>query len=214
MKFKIMAGTLLSLFLVSGMASAAEGNQVTDRPAAVCQSGAAAIEKGQASVRQNVWMLAKGTVIPVEAVASVSSKDCRKDQKVFFKLTKDVKSDEKVIISANTIVEATVTKVRRAGPWDRSGEIDLGFSDIKAEDGQSVPVEGRLEVKGKTPNFLVRYALLGVLIRGKNVQVGKGTAVDLKVADDVAFSESKGSIAENTIGNKAENDADAEIRKQ
>ena len=51
MKFKIMAGTLLSLFLVSGMASAAEGNQVTDRPAAVCQSGAAAIEKGQASVR-------------------------------------------------------------------------------------------------------------------------------------------------------------------
>ncbi|WP_182185691.1 hypothetical protein [Pectinatus frisingensis] len=182
MKLKAIAGGLLSLFLFSGMVFAAEGGQSPDK--------------------QTAWTLTKGTVIPVEAIESVSSKNCRKGQKVFFKLKSDVKSEGEIIIPANTLVEATVIKVKRTGPWDSSGEVDLVFSEIKAKNGQSVPIDGKLDVKGKKPNFFVRYSLLGVLIAGRNVTVEKGTTVDLKVADDVSSLKTKENTTEGIQATK------------
>lgn len=184
MILKSFAGVALSLFLFSGIAFASEGEQVHNNV---------------------VSILDEGTIIPVESVETISSKNCRKGQKIFFKSKNDIKADGKIVISADTLVKATVIKAKHRGPWGSSGEIDLVFSEIKAKNGQLIPVVGKLDVKGKKPNFFVKYSLLGVLISGQNVNIKRGLVVDLKVANNIIYSELKENVIKDTAKSKVAN---------
>jgi len=178
-KYKLIVETVVSLCMFSGGVLAFNGN-------------------GLSSSGMD-WTLAKGTTIPVEAVNSIYSQNCIKGQKVIFKIKKDILSENEVIIPANTIVEGVVTKVKKAGPWGKPGEIDLGFSEIDIKSGPVIPVTGSLVVKRHNANFFVRYSLMGVFIRGKNAEIKKGTEVDLDVTKTVSSPAEHKYTASNVV---------------
>lgn len=168
MNFKTILGSLLIVMISTSLAFAA----TSEMPAA--------------SASQNLT-LPKGTSIKVQAVNDISSQNARQNMKVQFKVVEDILIEDVILIPANTNVEAVVTKVKKAGPWDKDGEIEVAFSEVAAKEGHSFPVTGKLHIKGDKPNILVRYSLGGVLVKGKQAVIKAGTEAKLETKEDVKF---------------------------
>lgn len=133
-------------------------------------------------------LIAKDTIIKVQAVNPISSQQNKQNEKVHFKVIEDIPVGDVVIVPANTNVEAIVTKVKKAGSWGRAGLIEVVFSEVKTKNGQSVPVNGILKLQGNKPNVLVKYSLGGVFIKGKEAVAMAGTQVNLQVKEDIKIN--------------------------
>lgn len=127
---------------------------------------------------------AQDTVIKIKSVDKISTKVNKQGDKVHFTVTEDLLSGNQTIIPKNSDVIGTITKLNRAGAWDYSGNIVVTFSEITAKDGHTIPVEGTLQVSGKKPNIFVRYALMGVFVKGKQTAIEPGTEASLKIKED------------------------------
>lgn len=124
------------------------------------------------------------TVIKIKSVDKISTKVNKQGDKVHFTVAEDLRSGNQIIIQKNSDVIGTITKLNRAGAWDYSGNIIVTFSEVTAKDGHAIPVEGSLKVSGKKPNIFVRYALMGVFVKGKQVTIEPGTEAFLKIKED------------------------------
>ena len=93
-------------------------------------------------------LIAKDTIIKVQAVNPISSQQNKQNEKVHFKVIEDIMVGDVIIVPANTNVEAIVTKVKKAGSWGRAGLIEVAFSEVKTKNGQSVPLNGILKLQG------------------------------------------------------------------
>lgn len=144
---------------------------------------ASANEIAMVSMPRNLT-IAKGTIIKVRAVDTISSQKTKQNEKVHFKVIEDIVIEDIIVISAGTDVEAVITKVKKAGPWDKDGEIEVAFSEVETKDGHSIPVSGMLQLRGDKPPLLVKYSLLGVLVKGKEAVMRTGTKVDLQIKED------------------------------
>ena len=162
MKLKIVFKLLLLLLIISNVAFASKEISSSD------------------------LKIAKGTEIHVKSIDTISSRNSKKNQKVYFKLSEDILCQDKIIIPSDTQVEATITNVKKSGSWGKNGDIELVFSEVKTKQGDSIPVNG-MKSKGKNANFFIKYSLFGVLIKGQDVKIEKGTEVTLKVKEDVFF---------------------------
>lgn len=135
----------------------------------------------------NSLTLQKGTVIKVQAIETSNSRTIKRNDKVHFRVLESLVMGDVVIIPSNTVVEAVAKKVTKAGPWDRDGEIEVVFSEIKTKEGYVFPVTGSLMLRGDKPNILVRYSLIGFLLRGKEVVIKAGAEVNLQIKEDVVI---------------------------
>ncbi|SMC89951.1 hypothetical protein [Sporomusa malonica] len=140
-----------------------------------------------ATVMPRNLTMAKGMIIKVRAVETISSQKIRQNEKMHFKVIEDIMIGDVVIVPANTDVEASITKIKKAGSWDKDGQLEVAFSEVKTKDGHSIPVTGMLQIRGDKPQFLIRYSLLGVLIKGKEAIIRAGTEVDLKIKEEVVI---------------------------
>lgn len=174
MNFKVILANLLVVLMLASVAFASANEIATVMPC-------------------NLTM-AKGMIIKVRAVDTISSQKIRQNEEVHFKVVQDIMIGDVVIVSANTDVEALITKIKKAGPWDKDGEIEVAFSEVKTKDGRSIPVIGMLQVHGNKPQFLIRYSLLGVLVKGKEAVIRAGTEVDLKIKEEVVIRMDKNDL--------------------
>lgn len=169
MKLKIVSVSLIMVILLMNVAAAFPGEPATEtRP-------------------ENI-VIPQGTLIKVRAADTISSGHAKLNDKVHFNVTEDVVVNGILLVPARTDVEAVVTKVKRARVWDRGGELEVTFSAVKTKDAGSLPVSGLLHQRGNKPNFFVKYAVLGVLVKGKQAILKEGTEAALKVTADVAVS--------------------------
>jgi len=136
------------------------------------------------TVPRNLTMT-KDRIIKVRAVDTISSQKIKQNEKVHFKVIEDIMIGDVVIVPVNTDVEASITKIKKAGPWDNDGELEVAFSEVKTKDGQPIPVIGMLQLRGDKPQFLIRYSLFGVLVKGKEAVITAGKEVDLKIKEEV-----------------------------
>ena len=168
MNFKVVLTGILAMMISASVAFASTGESTATMP-------------GNLTV-------AKGTSITVRAADNITSQKSRKNEKVHFKVMNDVMIGNVIIVPADTDVEGIVTKVKKAGPWDRNGELEVAFSEVKAEEGASLPVTGMTQSRGKCPRFLIKYSLLGVLVKGKEAEIKAGKEVTLQVKEDVVLA--------------------------
>lgn len=136
-------------------------------------------------------LITKGTIIKIQAVDTISSQKNKQNDKVHFKVMEDITIGDVTIVPVNSDVEGIITKVKKAGRWDRDGQIEVEFSDVKTKDGQSIPVVGMLKMRGDKPNFLVKYSLGGMFIKGKAAVIKTGEEVNLQVKEDVMIASDK-----------------------
>ncbi|MBP2638064.1 MAG: hypothetical protein H6Q72_3971 [Firmicutes bacterium] len=129
-------------------------------------------------------VIEKGANIKVQAVDTVHSRKSKQNDVVLFKVIEDIKVGDITVIPANIEVEGIVTKVKKPGPWDQAGQLEVTFSEIKTKEADSIPVAGVLYKHGKKPNFFVRYSICGVFIKGKDAIINSGTEVTLQVKED------------------------------
>lgn len=129
--------------------------------------------------------VAQDTLIKIKSVDKISTKANKQGDIVHFTVVDGLICGNRTIIPKNSDVIGTITKLNKAGAWDYNGNIIVTFSEIAAKDGHSLPVEGTLKVSGKKPNIFVRYALMGVFVKGKQVTIEPGTETFLKIKEDV-----------------------------
>jgi hypothetical protein len=130
------------------------------------------------------FVLAQGTPIRVEAIENISSQHHHLHDRVPFKTVTDLWVDDRVMIPAGTVVEAVITKLKRSGAWDQDGELEVTFSSITASDGRILAMTGTLAKRGGKPNFLIRYSLGGVFVKGKAAVIQAGEQAEVQIAAD------------------------------
>ncbi|HWR42110.1 hypothetical protein [Sporomusa sp.] len=144
----------------------------------------ASADQAEAVSMPQALLITKGTIIKVQAVDTISSQQKKQNDKVHFKVIEDLTIGDVTIVPANTEVAAIVTKVKKAGPWGRDGQIEVTFSEIKTMEDHALPVTGTLQLLGGKQNFLVKYSLGGIFIKGKEAVIKAGTPVNLKIKED------------------------------
>jgi len=152
-------------------------------------SSASATETATASMPQEL-LIAKGTIIKIQAVDTISSKKNKYNEIVHFKVKEDIMVGDDTIVPANTDVEGIITKVKKARSWGRDGQLEVVFSEVKTKDGSSLPVDGGIYLYGDKPNILVKYSLGGVFIKGKEAVIKAGVEVNLQIKADTIFHRS------------------------
>ena len=146
----------------------------------LAMSSAVVMANGE-SVLQHELLNKKEIPIQVQAVDTISSQKNHLHDKVYFRVMKDVCIDDTVSIPAQTVVTAEITHIKGAALWDKDGEVEVTFSDLSTQEGQVLPVMGKIHRGGNKQNVFVKYSLGGIFIKGKPAVIQAGEAVELQL---------------------------------
>lgn len=149
----------------------------------LAMSSAVVMANGE-SILQHEILIKKEIPIQVQAVDDISSQKNSLHDKVFFRIMKDLCIDDTVVIPAHTVVTAEITQIKKAGLWDKDGVVEVLFSDMNTQDGQVLPVMGKIHRGGNKQNILVKYSIGGIFIKGKPAVIKAGEEMELKLAYD------------------------------
>ncbi|QJW45625.1 hypothetical protein HA075_07090 [bacterium BFN5] len=149
-------------------------------------SSAVVMANGE-SVLQHELLDKKEIPIQVQAVDNISSQKNHLHDKVLFRVMKDLCIDDTVSIPAHSVVAAEITQIKRAALWDKDGEVEVTFSDLSTQEGEVLPVMGKIHRGGSKQNILVKYSLGGILIKGKPAVIQAGEVVELQLVDASKF---------------------------
>ena len=140
-----------------------------------------------------VVVIKAGTVVPMELVNSLTSKNARSGQMVDFRVTSDIVVDGKVVIAAGSIAQGQITRVEKSGLLGSAGELEVTVRSVKAVDGTNVfftsntiGYEGRNKLAVSI--VLTILCLFGFLIKGGKAELPAGTQVQGMVASNVEIN--------------------------
>lgn len=152
--------------------------------------------------------LKRGTKITLQLNTTVNSNEVSTNTVIEMMVVLDVKAkgENQSIILAGTYAEGIVTSARRAGIFGKGAKIELEGINIRAIDGQRIPIKSlKVSRRGKnrkrfaygasiliptvgiimgTP-ILLPFAIIGVFVKGRNVEISVGTLVTAKILEDV-----------------------------
>lgn len=130
-----------------------------------------------------------GTEFVVLLDEEISSATATEGDPVNFRVKDDVKIDGKVVIARDTLVKGTIANAQKAGRMGKGGKLGIRVESASAIDGQKVRLratkggEGGDKV-GTVIALSVFFGLFGLLKKGKNAKIKKGT--EIKVYTDEA----------------------------
>ncbi|NLI79247.1 MAG: hypothetical protein GX442_22730 [Candidatus Riflebacteria bacterium] len=125
--------------------------------------------------------LSPETSVKLVLLDRLRSGDCRKNDRVNFKIDEDVVDGAgTVLIRKGTPAFGTVLNSRRAGAWGRRGALDVSVDYTTAVDGQKVPLRANKSQRGGGSKGLMTAGALLVawplaFCKGSNVTIDAGT---------------------------------------
>lgn len=144
--------------------------------------------------------LKKGTEIHLVFDTPLSSKHARVGDMVTFHVVDPVVIDQKVIIADGTKVRGEVVKVSKSARYGINAKIQLKMHDIRAVDGQRIPLgfktkTGGLTRPGEAAGATVGGAILlgpiglvgGLFVPGKQVNAKPGDKMTVTADQDVTI---------------------------
>ena len=127
----------------------------------------------------------EGTVVSLEFLDLLSSGSATKGQKFNLEVVEDVLVDGILVAEAGVMAVGTVIDVQKRRMMGRSGDLNLSI-DYMLIDGKRVRL--RASQSGKGSNKIAATAVLtylfgplGLLKRGKDVEIAQGTSIDAYV---------------------------------
>ena len=127
----------------------------------------------------------EGTVVSLEFLDLLSSASATKGQKFNLEVVEDVLVDGVLVAEAGVMAVGTVIDVQKRRMMGRSGDLNLSI-DYMLIDGKRVRL--RASQSGKGSNKIAATAVLtylfgplGLLKRGKDVEIAQGTSIDAYV---------------------------------
>lgn len=136
--------------------------------------------------------LRAGTPVVLRLTQTISSKTARVGDPVTFEVARDVKVDDKVVISQGTAANGTVAMVDKNGLFGSAGKISITVQNVAAVDETSVSLRGTVAEEGKSNAvvsiLLFIFCLFGFLIKGGDGVAGTGTEVKAFVDNDTVIN--------------------------
>ena len=135
--------------------------------------------------------LEEGTVIRVKSLSEISSKTSNSGDLVDFVCAEDVIINNIIVVKERARVSATIEEAEHAKALGKQGELKISFSNVRAVDGQKIPiraVKGTTEGKntvGATVALSVVLSPLFLLKKGKEIKIPAGKIMEAYVSQDI-----------------------------
>lgn len=151
--------------------------------------------------------LLQDTPVRIKLARNISSKDAKVGDKVDFEVVEDVAVKDVVVIRQGGMAMATVTKAKPRGRLGRSGKLDINIDYVQLVADEKVPLRAVKGGSGGTRTTAMTGAMVaaGILffpaaplflfMKGKNIEIAKGTEVTAYVAADTLLDRSRFSEA-------------------
>lgn len=163
----------------------------------------------KSSKSENKVKLPIGSLIQLYFKESISSKDIQAGQSFRLAVKNSILTKGgKVIINANTPVNATITDVKAAGGAGQRGKLNFNISTVTAVNGDRIPVYYNMNAKGKDKGTgtIVVGALLfwpALFFKGGQAKFDAGTLINVETTQDFYISENElddlSNTSENTV---------------
>lgn len=136
--------------------------------------------------------LTEGTEVELKFVDALSSKTANEGDPVNLALAEDLKVGDVVVAKAGAKAVGTISHAKKAGMLGKAGELNMRIEHLKAGDTR-VRLRGSKgkEGEGKEGTMIVLTVLfgpLGLIKKGKNVEIKEGTAIKAYVDEDIMLS--------------------------
>lgn len=144
-----------------------------------------------AAVLAEKLTLKVGTPVLLRVEKSIVSKTAQVGDSVDLIVIRDVKIDDKIVISSGTLARGEISSVDREGAIGKPGQISITVKSVTAVDGQDVLLRASVTREGKnkqTTAILVGVLLciLGLfLIKGGGATVSAGSEIKAYVDFDI-----------------------------
>jgi hypothetical protein len=152
--------------------------------------------------------LLQDTPVRIKLARNISSKDAKVGDKVDFEVVEEVKVKDVVVIRQGGMAIATVTKAQPKRRLGRSGKLDINIDYVQLTTDEKVPLRAVKGGSGGTRTTAMTGAMVaaGILffpaaplflfMKGKNIEIVKGTEVTAYVAADTPLDRSRFSEAD------------------
>jgi hypothetical protein len=130
--------------------------------------------------------VAPGTVVELELQHHVTSAYTPPGSPIYFRVAKDVQVNGRTVIAAGTVAPGRMIDAQSRGMVGKSGSMSLGVKQIQAVDGSWIAVDADLAKQGRsragaTIGWIVFWGLPGLITKGVNPYLMRGTVVDAMV---------------------------------
>lgn len=140
-------------------------------------------------------VLKEGTEVKLKFLDDLTSKTAQEDDLVNFTLDEDVKVGEVVVAKAGTKAVGRVSHAKKAGMLGRGGELSVRLEYLKLDDTRvRLRANKGKEGEGKEGTAVVLTVLfgpLGLIKKGKNVEVKAGSPLTAFVDEDITLPAAK-----------------------
>jgi hypothetical protein len=134
-------------------------------------------------------LLAEGTEVPLTFDQDLSSKTANDGDPVELLLAQDLKVGDVVVARAGCKAVGEVTNAKKSGMMGKPGELNIKLDYLKVGNAK-VHLRGTKGKEGDSGTtgvvvLTVLFGVVGFIHHGKQVEIKKGTAINVYVADDV-----------------------------
>jgi len=143
----------------------------------------------------------KGTLVQIRLANSLSTRTTKEGQTVRFSVERAVRIGTRKIIEKGAPVEAYISDIRHPQRFGRNASLKIKFLSVLSVKNRDIPIElGEHSAKtnqqmGMAAGAAVGGALLlgpigllaGLFVKGKNIDIPRGTVLHVEVAEDTLF---------------------------
>jgi hypothetical protein len=145
--------------------------------------------------------LPAGMSVPLELQHHINSGYVPVGSPIYFRVAKDVRIDDHVLIRAGTLVLGKMDQAQKRGMVGRSGNMAFSMHTVTAVDGTTVPIEADLVKQGRsragaTVAWTLVWGIPGLITKGVDPYVERGTEVDAIVVAEAIVDPEKAVSAE------------------
>jgi hypothetical protein len=163
----------------------------TPAPAAAPALAAMPADIPAAAPAASKLVLAEGSDVPLAFDQDISSKTAAEGDPVEFVLAEDLKIGNVVVAKAGCKAIGEVTNAKKSGMMGKAGELNVRLDYLKVGDTK-VKLRGAKGKEGEsgtgaTVALTVLFGPIGLIKHGSNIDIKKGTAMKVFVADDTSL---------------------------
>jgi hypothetical protein len=151
--------------------------------------------------------LPEDTAVKLRLMQNLTSKTARVNDKVEFEVIEPVKLGETVVIEQGATAMATVTRATSKKSFGRSGKLDVNIDYVRMVNGDKVNLRAVKGGSGGSRTGLMTGAVVATAIvffpaaplfffmKGKNIEIPKGTEITAYAAADTPVNSPSSQIA-------------------
>lgn len=149
------------------------------------------IQTKSKSITYEEVTLTEGTIVRVQLLNDISSRDIREGDVINFQVFEDIEIEGVLVIRKGTLVNAYVESAERSKALGKKGKFKLEFSSTRSVDGKKVNLRtGQGNVEGKSRlagGIALAYFVnpLLVFIPGKNAKAFEGKVMIAYVSNNL-----------------------------